>query len=181
MKRSRVRAATLTAAAVSITLIGTQAAASAENCDSTQISGTVTVEYHCVEPPYPEADSTMKVTFSAPPFAVKGSDIKVNATVQSTTGVPLDIPANGVNGKVGVVYGGAFSGSTDATGLTTANRIPKGQPLTLTGGTTKVKATAAGVVTFTPGKLETLNWLGNHLVCTPKTTPAVAVRTLVAG
>ncbi|WP_431926082.1 hypothetical protein [Micromonospora wenchangensis] len=179
MNSSRMVAG-FTAVVAALGVVATATPASASQT-SLVISGTSTVQYHCVEPPYPDADTTLDVTFTAPAVAHKGTNFTVTAKVKATAGIPIDVPANGTTASVGVVLSGSQSGTVTATGLTNTAVVPAGQLLTLTGGAATVSPTRVGVLLFTPGGFESTNWLGQHLVCTPITPPSVASLSIVVS
>ncbi|WP_422769597.1 hypothetical protein ACN28C_22990 [Plantactinospora sp. WMMC1484] len=170
-------------AAIAVAVLGvvstTQPATAGEAGTQPVISGTSTVAYNCVEEPYPGGDTTFDVTFSAPLAVRVGSKVTLRAAVRATVTIPIDVPANGVDGSVEALLSGSQSGVVTATGLTNTAIVPAGELMTLTGGTATVTPTARGVLRFTPGVLESTNWLGQHLVCTPTATPATAIFVLV--
>jgi len=179
MKRFRLAAAAVVAGLTAAVAVPASPASAATG--TPRITATRTVQYHCVEPPYPDAETAFDVTFSAPVLVLKGTTIDVTATVKATTAIPIDVPANGVAARVEVVIGGTESGSVYAEGLTNSALVPAGELMKLTGGVAHVPTTRAGVLTFTPGIFESTNWLGQHLVCTPTETPAIASVTVVVG
>lgn len=140
---------------------------------------SLTVEYSCEEAPYGSADTFFVITFTTPGQYRRGALITVQASVQTTTPAPEDLAPNTLVGEIEVVAGGAGTGTVEATGLTNPVVPPPGDPLTLTGGRARFVADTPGVWTFRPGVFETLNELGQHLVCTPKSTPGAAARTYV--
>ncbi|MFD5831785.1 hypothetical protein [Lentzea sp. NPDC060358] len=173
MIRTRL-AAVLTAASVALLLAAPAHATPPVN------SGTVSVEFACVEPPMEPADTVFRITFTVPTRVTKGSQVPVRVTLQTTTPAPEGLEPHTIAGQVKVTASGAGSGTQTATGLTNASVPPAGDPLTLTGGLTSFTATAKGTWKFTPGVVETVyESLGYHLVCTPKTAPGVATTTTV--
>ena len=143
-------------------------------------TGTVDVDYACEEPPFPPADTVFRITFTVPPRVTKGAQIPVGVKLQTTTPAPEGLEANTMTGQVKVIAGGAGSITQTAYGLTNPVVPPAGDPLTLSGGLTSFTANAKGTWNFTPGVVETVyEELGYHLVCTPKSTPRVAVSTVV--
>ncbi|WP_431727306.1 hypothetical protein [Verrucosispora sp. TAA-831] len=180
MKRSRVLAGFAAVAAAVLGFVSVPSAASADVLSTHPVvSGTSSVAYNCVEDPYPGGQTSFDVTFSAPSKVRVGVKFTLKATVAASVTIPIDVPANGVSGSVQAVLGGAGSGVVSAAGLTNATVVPAGQLLTLTGGAATVFPASRGVLTFTPGVLETTNWLGQHLVCTPYLPPATALSIVV--
>jgi hypothetical protein len=143
------------------------------------VTGTVSVQYHCVEPPFPDRESVTTVTFEAPHVVHVGT-ITVHASFVASFPAPVDIPADGIRGTVGVTVGGSGSGSYTAAGLTSGAPIATNSPIVLSGGKAEIPAPTPGVYTFTPGTIETNNWMGQHLVCTTtEDVPPVAASTRV--
>jgi hypothetical protein len=178
-----IRAMLLTAAsAAALGLVATPAAAAAATSTDAAVMSSVAVQYHCVEPPFEDHDSVTTVTFEAPAVAVLGDDVTISVSFVASFPAPVDIPADGIHGTVDVTVGGAGSGSYTAEGLTSGDPIPTNAPIVMTGGTATIPVSQPGLYTFTPGTLETTNWMGQHTVCTNiEPAPPVAAQTVVTA
>lgn len=149
------------------------------NASTTGATSTVEVEYHCVEAPYGEADAVFLITLTAPRHVKLGASIPVDAEVTTTSAAPADLQPYTITGKIGVVAGGAGTGTVEAPGLTNPVVPPAGDPLTLSGARATFTADVKGLWTFRPGAFDTFNALNEHLVCTPNATTPVAAGTFV--
>ncbi|MDF9813574.1 hypothetical protein [Streptomyces sp. SPB162] len=134
----------------------------------------------------PDVNGTTKADITAPATAKVGDTIDVTwKTVQAASENPgvADLPANSVLPTGKVTIGGAQTGSLDVAGTRTNPAIPKNSPMVLSDMKGKVKLTAAGDVTLSPGAYNiNANYImSTDTACAPTGTVPVAVTIKVTG
>ncbi|MCM2428085.1 hypothetical protein [Streptomyces sp. RKAG337] len=134
----------------------------------------------------PDINGTTKADITAPATAKVGDTIDVTwKTVQAASQNPgvADLPANSVLPTGKVTIGGAQTGSLDVAGTRTNPAIPKNSPMVLSDMKGKLKLTAAGDVTLSPGAYNiNANYImSTDTACAPTGTVPVAVTIKVTG
>ncbi|MEU3458724.1 hypothetical protein ABZ721_02050 [Streptomyces sp. NPDC006733] len=134
----------------------------------------------------PDVNGTTKADITAPATAKVGDTIDVTwKTVQAASQNPgvADLPANSVLPTGKVTIGGAQTGSLAVTGTRTNPAIPKNSPMVLSDMKGKLKLTAAGDVTLSPGAYNiNANYImSTDTACAPTGAVPVAVTIKVTG
>nr|WP_234358716.1 hypothetical protein [Streptomyces sp. NRRL B-24085] len=129
-------------------------------------------------------DGTTKVQITAPATAKVGDEIEVVwKFTQAASKNPdiIDLPANSVQPTGTLKAAGAQSADIAMTGPRENPAIPKGGAMVLSDMKGKLKLTAAGRLTLTPGPY-TVNAMGTNTVCTPtETVPTAGTIDVAAG
>jgi hypothetical protein len=139
---------------------------------------THAITYACTEPPFPSADADFYVTITAPAVVRQGTTINLGATLTSADGSAVEVPAGGVTTSLDIKVGGVASTTVTATGLTNTSDVPKGRPVTQTGGKASLPAAGQGVYTFRADTFVTTTYFGTTLACAPKAPASIAAITV---
>jgi hypothetical protein len=114
-------------------------------------AGTVSASYLCGSVAGgPAGVGPFRVTINAPANATRGQTVTVTASIEGTRNYGSHLSANFVHITLGIILGGAASGTIQATGLTNPEIQPD-TPWRVTGGTARTTLNTAGDVTYRPG------------------------------